>query len=132
MFTFQHLCRRFAALAFVLALLTPSTSQAQIAPQPQAEVIRFRNDTLNSVRVEVTSVFQGKPMRALPFVLNPNQLSNPGVSLPGDKIVILCDARMPTQILYKGVLLSSPRNQSYLIKKDPNSSKLTLVPVGGP
>jgi hypothetical protein len=126
MFSTQHrsvgMAWRSAALLTVL--LAPAAARAQ--------ALVFRNDTTMAVVVHTSSVFKGKVFRASPHLLSPKAAS-PNVILPGNKVVIVYDARFPTRALFQGTIPASPTNLLFSIQPDlpPPRVKLQQVKPGG-
>jgi hypothetical protein len=121
MFSRRHSIRLAgAALALLLLALAPAHAQA--------EVIVLRNDSQTPVQVQVVAVFKGRITQTPSVLLNP-RMTLPGITITGDKTIILYDARIPTRMLFKGTIQASPINQSYSIQPDLIPPRLKLVPI---
>src|SRR5260370_39658216 len=81
-----------------------------LAPALGAETIVLRNDSLTPVQVQVIAVFKNQVTQTPSVLLSP-RMTLPGITINGDKTIILYDARVPTRMLFKGTILSSPINQ---------------------
>jgi hypothetical protein len=129
MFSASHLRGRhgWAGLALVALLSGPATAQ-------KAEMLVLRNETQMALVIQVTSVFRGTVQRARPFQLNPRTNSQP-ITLPGDKVIVIYDARMPSRTLFRDAIPASPQNQAFVIEPDTVAPKLRLrsipFPQGG-
>ncbi len=124
MFSKQHSIGLLGAgLALLLLPLSPVWGQA--------ESIVLRNDSQTAVFVHVTTLYRGRVTLARPVLLNP-RATMPGITMAGDKIITLNDARIPTRSLFKGTIQSSPIDQTYSIQPDLLPPKLKLVPVANP
>jgi hypothetical protein len=96
----------------------------------RAETIAFRNDSPLAVVIHVSSVFQGAVLRARPCQLLPHNTS-PGITLPGNKVLTITDARFPTRVLYQGPIPASERDLLFSIQPGfpPPRLKVTQVPA---
>src|SRR5262249_4385021 len=125
----QHL-KAFACVGLVLLGLPLSSVQAQQAP-----MLVLRNETQMGLIVQVSSVFAGSVRRARPILLNPRGTSQP-VILPGDKVIEIYDASVPSRTLFKGSVPPSTQNHAYAIQSDTAPPRLRLQPIpfppGGP
>ncbi|HKB35350.1 MAG TPA: hypothetical protein VKD72_02785 [Gemmataceae bacterium] len=102
-----------------------------------AQNLILRNDTQTAVLVRPMSVFMGAVRRDRPILLNPKASTLPPITLPGDRIIIIYDANVPTRMLYKGTLPANPPNVAYAIQPDLPPPRVKLVPIpypgpGGP
>jgi len=117
MFSSRQRSIRFAWVGMaLLALAAPVRSQSII----------LRNDTPTAVRVDARSVFGGRIRKITPILLGPKVVTTPGILLPGDKIITIRDATVPTRILFQGAIPASVVDQAFLIQPDvPPRVKLT-------
>jgi hypothetical protein len=100
------------ALAALLALLLA----LGLPPAADAAVLGFRNDTKGPVIVQVMSLVNNVPVRARTQILMPGKFyAEPAT--PGNKQVIIADARQPTRILYNGPLAPAMNDQFFSIKE---------------
>ena len=93
-----------------------------------AENIVFRNDTSGMVVVQLTVVINGRVQQSKPQLLAAKGGTSPAVNLPGNKLVVIYDAKAPTRELYRGTIESSPDDTIYSIQPD-TPPKLKLVPL---
>src|SRR4051794_14756135 len=98
MFSSQHNWIRFTWALLALPILQGSA-------QGQAETLSLRNDSQTPVWVQVSAVFQGR-VTLNRTLLNPRMMTK--ITLPGDKNITLCDARIPTRQLFRDTIRSSP------------------------
>lgn len=125
MFTTKHHSVGLWPLALLALAFAPADGRAQ--------AIVLRNDTPMAVVVNMTSVFQGKLFRVRPQLLSPKGATMP-LALPGNKVVMIYDARFPTRALFQGTIPASPSNLAFSIQPDLPAPKLKLqqVPLSGP
>lgn len=125
--TQQHLTRfAWASLALLSLSLAAPVARAQAA-----ETIVFRNDSPIAVYVHITAIDKGQARALSPFLLR-SQATSIGITVAGDKIVTLYDARVVTRMLYKNTIRSNATNQTYSIQPDLPPPRLKLVPVVTP
>lgn len=98
----------------------------------RAQNLVLRNDTQAAVVVHPMSVSAGVVRRARPILLNPKAMTLPAIMLPGDRIITIYDASVPTRILFKGTLPASSTNRAYAIQPDLPAPRVTLVPIPYP
>lgn len=102
-----------------------------VAAAARAETIIFVNETKTPVVVQVTSVVGGSVRRDRPRAVQPGDRLR--LTLPGNKLVNLYDARLPNRILFQGPIPGAMDDQAYSIQLDPASQpKLRLVPIPVP
>jgi hypothetical protein len=122
MFSTQHRSW-LSPLVLLAAALAPAEGRAQ--------AIVMRNDTPMAVVVNMSSVYQGKLFRVRPQLLSPKAASTP-LSLPGNKVVTIFDARFPTRSLFQGTIPASPSNLAFSIQPDLPAPRLKLQQVSLP
>jgi hypothetical protein len=76
----------------------------------------FRNECPGPVVVQAVSVVGGVVLRSPPLLLKPGQVSLPGVILPGNKVITVYDARVPTLVLVRDAVPASPVPLYYSIR----------------
>src|SRR5437660_4466889 len=84
--------------ALLTIALAPAASHAQ--------GIVFRNDTGMTLNVYVTSAPRGVVLRAPPVQLV-SRMSSAPIRLPGNKVVIIQDARFPGRAIFQGTVPAS-------------------------
>src|SRR5262245_13759094 len=130
MFSTQHLWKWLTWAGLAPVVLSAAPVQAQ-----KPEVLILRNETQMALVVQVSGVFRGTVQRARPILLNPRTNSQP-IVLPGDKVLVIYDARMPSRTLHRESIPASPQNQAFVIEPDTVPPKLRLrsvpFPQGGP
>ena len=104
---------------------------AHLAPA-SAQTLVFRNDVNVPVVVQVTSVYRGVYRRDRPHLLRPSDTTVPGISLPGDKLVTITDARISTRILFQGALPSASLDQYFRILADGPPPRVRVLPCPPP
>jgi hypothetical protein len=130
MFSPQH--RSPGPAWLVVALLTATPAPAQ----PHGGAIVLRNDTPYSVRVNVSSIYRGHLLRAPSYQLLPKAVT-PAITLSGNKVVVISDARFPTRVLYQGTIPASDEHIKLSIQPDRPPPRVTVKPAhssdpGGP
>jgi hypothetical protein len=113
----------FAWTVPVLLALTASSARA--------ETIILRNDTQMLLQIRPASVFAGVVNRPRPILLAP-KASTPGITLPGDKIIVIVDGNVPTRILFKGTIPAAAKNSAWSIQPDLPAPRVKLVPIPFP
>jgi hypothetical protein len=86
--------RRAIALSLALAAALGSANGAQ------GGSLSFRNDTSGPVIVQAMSVVQGRVVAGTRHVLQSGATSSDLVTRPGNKLIMIVNARRPTQTLY--------------------------------
>lgn len=97
-----------------------------------AQTLVFRNDVNVPVVVQVTSVYRGVYRRDRPHLLRPGDTTAPGILLPGDKLVTITDAHIPTHILFQGALPAASLDQYFRILADEPSPRVRVLPCPPP
>jgi hypothetical protein len=97
-----------ALLACLIVLASPSPSEAG--------VLGFRNDTNTPVIVQVMILVNNVPVRGTRQILMPGKFYTEAAT-PGNKQVIIADARQPTRILYNGAMAPAMNDQLFSIKE---------------
>lgn len=110
-------------LAVLCACLLPAVASA--------EAITVRNEAGAPVVVQAACVIRGRVVRDRPRLLNPGDTSPP-IVLPGDKIVTAYDGRVPTRVLFQGVVPAGLTDQAYRLVADPKGPGVKLEPVKPP
>src|SRR3954464_13134459 len=110
--------------AIVLAVALPFLLPAQAL----AETIAFVNDTKGTVVVQVATVIRGAVRRGTPTTLGPGEKMR--VTVPGNKLINIYDARMPNRMLFQGTIASSADDGHYAIRHpDARAAKVDLETV---
>ncbi len=110
-------CRPCLVAVFALFLLDGGA---------RAEKLLFQNDTSIPVVLQSACVdLGGKLRRDRPYMLGPNDRS-PAVVLPGDKIITLYDAKVPSRVLYQGVIPGGTEDQVFSIQINASRTGLKL------
>jgi hypothetical protein len=91
----------------------------------QAETLEFRNDCKAPVVVQAVSVFRGVLRRDRPYLLNPGD-KTPGITMLGDKVITVYNARIPNQILFQGAIPSGMVDLSFSILPDLPGPKVRM------
>jgi hypothetical protein len=94
-------------VALALPFLLPS--------QALAETVVFVNDTKGTVVVQVAAVVRGAVRRGTPTTLGPGEKMS--VTVLGNKLVNVYDARFPNRMLFQGTVTASPTDGAYSIKQ---------------
>jgi hypothetical protein len=105
---------RFLAIAIAL-LVVPSLARA--------ETLQFQNQTPVPVVIQLSCVVGGKLQRDRPHLLNPSDKS-PAVSLPGNKLLTIYEAKVPNRMLFQSVIPGGADDQSFSIQVDGTRLKL--------
>jgi len=100
---------------------------APLAPA-SAQTLVFRNDANVPLVVQVTSVYRGVYRRDRPHLLRPGDTTAPGILLPGDKLVTITDAQVPTHLLFQGALPAASLDQYFRILADVPPPRLRVLP----
>ena len=107
--------------ALFLALALPFLLPAQSL----AETIEIVNTTKGTVVVQAATVVRGMVRRGTPTTLGPGDKMT--VTVTGNKLLNIYDARFPNRMLYQGTVPASPNDGSYSIRQpDPRIPKLDL------
>jgi hypothetical protein len=110
--------------AMLVALALPFV----LPTQALAETIIFTNDTKATVVVQVATVIRGAVRRGTPTTLGPGEKMR--VTVLGNKLINIYDARMPNRVLFQGTISASPDDCHYAIKHpDARLPKLDLEMV---
>ncbi len=92
-----------------------------------AESLTLRNETKGQLVVQSAGVVRGALQRNRPFLLGPGEVS-PSIVIPGNKVLSIYDARVPTRVLYQGVIPGSTADQFYGIVADAIPTRVRLEP----
>ena len=104
-------------LALALALVLPA--------QGLAETVEIVNKTNGTIVVQAAAVVKGAVRRGTPTTLGPGDKMT--ITVPGNKLINVYDARFPNRMLYQGTIPASPTDGSYMIRQpDPRIPKLDL------
>jgi hypothetical protein len=98
----------------------------------RAETIVLRNDTQMPLLIRPASVNGGVVIRPRPILLPLKASTTPGITLPGDKIIIIADGNVPTRILFKGTIPAAAKNSAWSIQPDLPAPRVKLVPIPFP
>jgi hypothetical protein len=108
----MHRPRHDTWIALLLALAAPCLVPAQAA----GESITFVNDTKAPLVVQLATAVRGGIRRDRPYQIAPGD--KVVISLPGNKLVNIYDARLPNRVLYQGTLPASATDTTLSIKPD--------------
>jgi hypothetical protein len=95
--------------AIFIALALPFV----LPTQGHAEDLVFVNDTKGVLVIQVATVVRGAVRRGAPVTLKPGDKTT--VSVPGNKLVNLYDARFPNRLLFQGTIPASTDNAMYSV-----------------
>jgi hypothetical protein len=101
--------RPYLLVAFAIVLLGPGLARAQS--------IQFRNETTVPIVVQASCVVRGALVRDRPYLVNANDKS-PAITLPGNKIITVYEAKVPNRALFQGVVAASADNQVFSIQSE--------------
>jgi hypothetical protein len=107
--------RPYLLAGLALVLLTPGPARA--------EMLHVKNETTTAVVVQAACVVRGALVRDRPYLLNANEKS-PAINLPGNKVITIYDAKVPTRVLFQGVVPATADDQVYTIQADGARLKL--------
>jgi hypothetical protein len=95
-----------------------------------AETVVLRNDLNVPVIVQGTCVIKGKAVRSKPVLVQPGDSAN--IVLPGNKIITVYDARMPSVLLNQSTVPAAKEDQYFSLQVDtPTKAKLEpFTPTG--
>jgi hypothetical protein len=97
--------------AILIALALPFVLPAQ----GLAEDLVFVNDTKGTLVLQVATVVRGTVRRGAPITVGPGDKTK--VSVLGNKLINLYDARLPNRMLFQGTLPASAENAVYSISQ---------------
>jgi hypothetical protein len=100
--------------AYALPLLSFAGALPSFA---QAAVLSFRNDTSAPVVVQVRSLVNNIPRPGRAQVVMPGK-SYAELAVPGNKQIIIADARQPTRILFNDTIPVEVKDQYFAIQAD--------------
>lgn len=95
--------------AILIALALPFV----LPTQGLAEDLLFVNDTKATLVLQVATVVRGTVRRGAPITLVAGDKTK--ISVPGNKLINLYDARFPNRMLFQGTLPSALENAVYSI-----------------
>jgi hypothetical protein len=96
------------ALTGVICLAVPSGATAGS--------LGYRNDTEGPVIVQGMSIIRGVLRAGKRHVLQPGDVGWDQIVAPGNKLIIVSDAKQPTKVLYQGTIQFLGNTQFYSIK----------------
>jgi len=104
-------------IAVALPFLLPAAASA--------ETLVFVNDTNQTVVVQVAAVVRGKVVRGAPCTLKAGE--KVPISVLGNKLVNVYDARLPNRLMFTGTIPASPMDAAYSITQpDPHLHKVDV------
>lgn len=110
--------------AILLALTLPFVLPAQAL----AETIEIVNNTKGTLVVQCAAVIKGAVRRGAPTTLGPGDKMT--ITVPGNKLINVYDARLPNRTLYQGTIPASATDGVYSIKQpDPRIPKVEMEMV---
>jgi hypothetical protein len=78
--------------------------------------IGFRNDTKGPVIVQGMSIINGVVRQGKRLTLQPGDVAYDTVVVPGNKLIIVRDAKQPTRTLYQGTIQCGRNNLFFSVK----------------
>jgi hypothetical protein len=110
--------------AVLIALALPFVLPARSA----AEDLIFVNDTKGTLVLQVATVVRGAVRRGAPLTLKPGEKTT--ISVPGNKLINLYDARFPNRTLFQGTIPASTDSAVYSVTQpDLRISKVSVDKV---
>jgi hypothetical protein len=109
---------RFALSVAVVALF------ALFPVSLRAETLTFRNDTNTPVVIQGSYIVRGMVRRDAPQLVQPG--ASVRVVLPGNKLITVYDAKLPSRTLFQDTIQGSTNDQSFTIKEDSAPSKVKM------
>jgi hypothetical protein len=97
--------------AILIALALPFV----LPSQSLAEDLIFVNDTKGTLVIQVATVVRGTVRRGAPCTLGPGEKTK--ISVLGNKLINVYDARFPNRMLFQGTIPASAENGIYSIKQ---------------
>jgi hypothetical protein len=105
----SRMMRNFGGL---LALLVVG-----MLPAPaMAAWLGFRNDTDRAVVVQGFSIVGGVVRQGARHTIQPEQLSWDQIVVPGNKLIVIVDAKQPTRTLFRGTVIFGAADQFFSIQ----------------
>jgi hypothetical protein len=114
------------AVRFVLAVAVVALF-GMLPASLQAETLTFRNDTNAPVVVQGSYVDRGTVRRDTPQVVQPG--ASVRVSLPGNKLITVYDARLPSRTLFQDTIQAGNADQSYSFKEGSAPGKVKMEQI---
>jgi hypothetical protein len=111
------MCRRTRSSGFRPCLLAGLTVLVLAPGFALAETLHFRNETPIPVVVQGACVLRGALVRDRPYLLQPTDKS-PAITLPGNKVITIYDAKVPSRVLFQGVIPAGTDDQIFNIQVD--------------
>jgi hypothetical protein len=87
---------------WAVAVLLAAGIQTAVA---NAGSITYRNDTKIAVVVQGLSIINNRVIQGPVHILQPGQAAADRILVPGNKLIIVADAKQPTRILYRDTQL---------------------------
>jgi hypothetical protein len=110
-------CLQKSAFAAALALLAAGNSSAV-----RAGSLSFRNDTDVPVIVQCLSIVNNRVIQGRPHTLKPGDSCSDLIRTPGNKRILVADAKQPTKILFQDNLIFLGPDQLFSVQDDsPNA-----------
>jgi hypothetical protein len=117
----QPLTRR--AVRFVLSLAAVALL-ALLPASLRAETLTFRNDTNAPVVIQGSYVVRGTVRRDTPQLVQPGASAR--IILPGNKLITVYDARLPSRTLFQDTIQAGTNDQSFSLKEDTAPGKVKM------
>ncbi len=114
---------RSRVAALLLVLLWPALATAGS--------VTITNDSGAAVIVQAVTVVRGAVVRDRPYLIAKGDKS-PSITLPGNKVVTVYDARVANRILFQGVVTDSADDLYFGIVPDGIAGKMKLEPRKAP
>ncbi len=118
---------RATSLIGALAVL----ALAALPAVADAAWLGFRNDTPYVLIVQGTSVVNNTVRQGKRHVLQPGEVGWDLITLPGNKLFVIADAKQPTRVLHQAIVPFAGPDQFFSIQVDQQGAavKLKLTPA---
>jgi hypothetical protein len=91
-----------------------------------AESLAFRNECTAPMVIQAVSIGPGGAVRRdRPYLLNPGD-ATPGITLQGDKIITIYDARVPNRVLFQGAIPAGREDLRFGVVPDPMPGRVRI------
>jgi hypothetical protein len=99
-------------------------------PAASGQSLTIRNDTTAPLVLQVAAVVRGVLQRGRPALLAPGD-TTPAITIPGNKILTIYDAKAPNRVLFQGVIPGSKKSLDLGIVPDYPPPRVRLKPRSG-
>jgi hypothetical protein len=93
----------------------------------RAETLTFRNDTNTPVVIQGSYVDRGTVRRDTPQLVQPG--ASVRVVLPGNKLITVYDAKLPSRTLFQDTIQAGNADQSFSVKESSTPSKVKMEQI---